>query len=1026
MNENILKALIQLFALVIDIDKSKKLPRREIEFVESFLHELLNKDLIPKYMQLFNEYLSLYSSYQDDIPAKKKRKRITLDAMKVMAICEQINQGLEQKQKTFVLLKLMEFISLDEILTEKELDFVLSVATAFNIDETEYLNCKNFVCDTLESIPEKQRILIISPDRNPKKSSFLTKYIGDISGEIVFLHMLSTNTFAFRFKGNQDIYLNGQSITPKRVYIFETGSSLRSANAKTVYYTDIVKEFMSLPGEISLSLMARDIVFKFKNSENGVHVRDLAVNAGQLVGVMGASGSGKSTFLNILNGNIKPQKGKVLINGHDLYDENNKALFIGVIGYIAQDDILFEELTVYQNLYFNARLCLNNYSGEEREKLIEKMLYDLDLMEIKDLVVGNVLNKFISGGQRKRLNIALELIREPSILFVDEPTSGLSSLDSEIVMNLLKEQTLKGKLVIVNIHQPSSDIFKMFDKILFLDKGGYLIFSGNPVDSITYFKSKSNHVNLGQEQCYECGNVNTEQLLQIIEARFVNEHGKLTRTRKKNPKEWFDLFQSYHEKSNTKNEEKRKFPNNLYSIPGKFKQFLIFLNRDLSSKLTNKQYLLISLLEAPVLAVFLGYFTKYIGGKSGNQDLYIFQENVNLPAFIFMSVVIALFIGLSISAEEIIKDRKHLKRESFLGLNNNSYLDSKISLLFLISAIQMLTFVIIGNFILEIKGMTFHFWLMLFTTSCFANILGLNLSSALNSVITIYILIPFILVPEILFSGAMVQYDKLHKSITSQVYVPVVGDVMTSRWAYEALVVHQFKTNKFQKNFFEIKKEVSAFSYYTNLLLPRLKESLSYCEMNIVNPGHKREVSENLKLIKYEIEKLGRVTGISFKKPEQLNMELVSSEILKEANRYLLNLRKAISEDKSEAYRRYDKIYNDLVNSLGGENEFNKFKEQYHNKSIDDLVTRRYEYDKIIRVGNKFVQLKDPIYKKPDSQYGRAHFYSSGKQLGNLEIDTYWFNLAVIWLSTIVLYFALRGQILRKLFNSLGNLKHTP
>ncbi len=105
----------------------------------------------------------------------------------------------------------------------------------------------------------------------------------------------------------------------------------------------------------------------------------------------------------------------------------------------------------------------------------------MDLYEIRDLKVGNPLNKVISGGQRKRLNIALELIREPTILFADEPTSGLSSVDSEIVMNLLKEQTYRGKLVIINIHQPGSEIYKMFDKVMFIDKGGYQIFYGNPI-----------------------------------------------------------------------------------------------------------------------------------------------------------------------------------------------------------------------------------------------------------------------------------------------------------------------------------------------------------------------------------------------------------------------------------------------------------------------------------------------------------------------------------------------------------------
>jgi ABC-type multidrug transport system ATPase subunit len=418
------------------------------------------------------------------------------------------------------------------------------------------------------------------------------------------------------------------------VYTFETGSSLRGATINTLYYTDIVRVFMNLPEETRTSLVARNVEFRFRKSENGVRVNNLEIDSGQLVGVMGASGAGKSTLLNILNGNIKPQKGKVYINGQDLYDENNNEKS-SVIGYVPQDDILFEELTVYQNLYLNTRLCLDNYSDHERKNLVENMLYDLDLYEIKDLVVGSLLNKFISGGQRKRLNIALELIREPSVLFVDEPTSGLSSVDSEMVMNLLKELTLKGKIVIVNIHQPSSDIFKMFDRMLFLDKGGYLIYSGNPIDAIRYFKSKGNYINAEGEQCLECGNVNPEQLLQIIESRIVNEYGKLTRTRKINPKEWFELFNKT-QKNLSDSIKIRPTPHqSSYSIPSKLKQFKIFLNRDLLTKLTNKQYLLISLLEAPVLAILLGFFTKYISGKAGNPNAYVFLENTNLPCFYF-------------------------------------------------------------------------------------------------------------------------------------------------------------------------------------------------------------------------------------------------------------------------------------------------------------------------------------------------------------------------------------------------------
>ncbi len=1015
MNERILKSLVRLFALVIDKETSEKHIRMEREFVESFLGDLMSRSMITHYLQMYDGYTREYADPEGDGTGTRKRRKTMRDAMRIMDICEQINHELEQKQKSFVLLKLIEFITLDEVISEKELDFVQSVATAFNIDEEEYQNCKGFVFNDLKAVANKDQLLIVGAQKPPLEH-VLYRSMDEVNGSIIFLHIRSTNTIAFQYTGNQNFYLNGQNILPKRVYIFETGSSLRSTHCPTLYYTDVVRQFVKLNRQSDITLSVNDLEFRFRRSENGVRIHHLHIDSGQLVGVMGASGAGKSTLLNVLNGNIEPSKGEVLINGYNLYDERYRDQLIGQIGYVPQDDILFEELTVYQNLYYNAKLCLNTISETEREEKVLNMLSELDLYDAKDLVVGNVLKKTISGGQRKRLNIALELIREPSVLFVDEPTSGLSSLDSEVVMNLLKELTLKGKIVIVNIHQPSSDLYLMFDKMLFVDRGGYLIYSGNPVDAISYFRSKGRYINASEEQCHECGNVNAEQLLQIIEARVVNEHGKFTRIRKTTPEEWFEYARETRIVVPGSGEQNRELSSR-FGPPGRYSQFLIFLKRDLFSKLSNRQYLLISFLEAPVLALFLGFFTKYIGSDNGE---YIFSENVNLPAYIFMSVVVALFIGLSISAEEIIKDRKHLQREAFLGLNRNSYLNSKIVLLFAISAVQMLSFVLIGNFILEIRGMTFYYWLMLFSTACFANILGLNLSSALNSVITIYILIPFVLVPELLFSGVIVNYDKLHKSIASPKHVPLIGDIMTSRWSYEALMVQQFRANDFEKRFFDVNSKISSSGYYKDYLIPDLEEYLTQCEWILDKKESVDVLDFNLRLLRNEIGKLQEITGTRFTSMDKLNVQDADLAILGLTGTYLSGLKERLRENKRKATREYDETYNELLKELGSKDEVLALKQRYTNKSVTDLVTNRNGMDMIVRYHDQLIQRKDPVYHMPESRVGRAHLYSAYKRVGNIWMETYWFNLVFIWLTTLILYAALRTDLLRKIVNSVG------
>ncbi|MBK9194430.1 MAG: ABC transporter permease [Flavobacteriales bacterium] len=414
---------------------------------------------------------------------------------------------------------------------------------------------------------------------------------------------------------------------------------------------------------------------------------------------------------------------------------------------------MIEELTVGQNLFYNAKLCFGDQTDDKINERVDRLLQTLGLYETRDLKVGNPLEKTISGGQRKRLNIALELIREPSVLFVDEPTSGLSSRDSENIMDLLKELALKGRVVFVVIHQPSSDIYKLFDRLLLVDQEGFPVYYGDPVDAVVYFKRVTGQVNSDEGQCAACGNVNPEQIFDILEARMVDEYGNETDQRRIGPEAWNEVFRAQMDARSKSIPTNDEVPKSTFVPPGVLKQFKVFWTRDVLSKLANRQYVLINLLEAPVLAFIMAFFLRYYRTGHGTLGEYVFRHNENLPQFLFISVIVALFLGLTVSAEEIIRDRRILQRERFLSLSRSSYILSKVAIMFGISAVQTLLFTVVGTLMLGIEGMTLVHWAVLFSASCFANMLGLNVSASFNSAKVIYILIPVLIIPQLLFSG---------------------------------------------------------------------------------------------------------------------------------------------------------------------------------------------------------------------------------------------------------------------------------
>lgn len=1016
MSEEILKALTQLFAIITKQDEG--VTDVERLFVEKFFKQRLSKDSIQEYLDLYEEFLNekVKSRQKEGEDEAKVSKRTSMkDSVRTLKICRKINKTLTQKQKIIVLIELFELVNSDKNFSPQRQEIINTVSDVFKVSKEEYeLIQKYILAENIEDLDYPS--ILIACNKTFENKQHLSIHSDHLSSPIIFLKIESVDLYFVKSLGNDETILNSQVLQNERVYLYSAGSILKPAKGAPLYYSDIVSNFGNENSQKQLTFNCKKMEFKFPNGAIGLRDINISEDRGRLLGIMGASGAGKTTLLNVLAGLETPSQGEVLINGIDIHKEKERIQ--GVIGYITQDDILIEDLTVFQNLYFNAKLCFKEKTETEIIELVDDVLASLGLLHIKELKVGNILNKAISGGQRKRLNIALELIREPAIMFVDEPTSGLSSRDSENVIDLLKELSLKGKLIFVVIHQPSSEIYKMFDKMFIMDTGGYPIFYGDPIDAIVHFKKSANQINSERGQCTECGNVNPEQLFDIVEAQVVNEYGQLTNKRKVTPIQWGEIYKQEFTVKHV--DDINEDPPNSLGIPTKIKQWTIFTARDLQSKLSNKQYLYINLLEAPLLGLLLSFLIRYTNSPDG--ESYLFRYNDNLPAYLLMSIVIALFMGLTVSAEEIIRDRRILKREKLLNLSKTSYLFSKIGILFMLSAIQTLMFVLVSHLILGIHGMFFSYWLILFSVSCFANILGLNISAAFNSAITVYIIIPLLLIPQMMLSGALFNFDKLNGFLSSKEKVPIVADIMASRWAYEAIAIKQFRDNDYQTHLFKLEKELSQLNFRQTFLIPELENILNECQLE----KDPKKQDKLFQFIKNEV-------SLLLKKHPKITiqnniLEKYSKNNHQKINEYFKNLNDILNDQFGKAGTEKDNLtvlLNDIYKK-DHKTELNIVKDNHFNESLEEMVKNLTTKNRFVRHDGKIIQKIDPIFE--DVRINnilsyRTPFFTANKPfLGNY-VDTFKFNLFVIWFMSIFLYFSLYFDLFKRLLDFFGNLK---
>lgn len=990
MNEIFLNGILHLFAIFATFGKLQREAAQEV--VDRYLKQNLGIVANAVYCDLFDEFLNVHCTQADPELSWQQARILT----------ESLRSKLQLADQYLLLARLME---LTRILDQPDIynEPLRQTANLFAIGTTTFDDLWQLVFQPDTPGQLANNFLRIPPADADRQSLFRPAF----SGRVVVLHIAETGSLLLTPLSN-GIKVDDTPVPPRMIRLLNVGSLISDSGGNLLYYGDLLRSFTNDAAHREpLLFTGSNVTYRFPHSDNGLHNFTFAEHGGRLVGVMGGSGVGKSTLLAILNGSLAPDSGTVAINGIDIYRHAEQ--LAGVIGYVPQDDLLLEDLTVYQNLLFNARLCLAHLDDDDIRGRVTATLAGLNQTETSDLKVGNPLDKAISGGQRKRLNIALELIREPAVMFVDEPTSGLSSADSENVMKLLKAQAAKGKLVIVIIHQPSSSIYKMFDSLWVLDSGGYPIYSGNPLEAIRYFRETATIAGAEQLFCPQCGHVNPEQIFTIIETKTVGPDSLFTSERAYPPRFWHQSYREALVATSATSETVRVAtpPPNAVHAPSPLAQILIFLQRNFLSRIANRPYLAITLLEAPLLALLIAGISRYAGAEG-----YYFGDNRNLVIFFFMSVITALFLGLTVSAEEIVRDRRILQRETFLHLSWFSYLSAKFLYLAAVSAVQMFLYVLVTVLMLDIPGMMAQMFILLFGCALFACALGLNISAAFRTAVAIYILIPVLLIPQLLLSGVVIRLDDLVPRNSGNNNAPVIADLMASRWALEALVVEQFSANAYQRKLYAAERDASRAGYPVDALIPELSAKLDYLFLTTELPDKQEKNRRYLLVVRAGIRELELTSGLASGFGDDFfTVERLDRLRMAQIKEYLAKVTTLFAGQKETAEAGLREQMDAIQTEFGPE----AYRRRHHNKSIDSLVRNKEELDPLRLSGNRLIQLSDPVFQAPRSPWGRAVFLAGEKRLGHCSLRTFTFNLGVICTMTIILLVALYFRLLKRL-----------
>ncbi len=601
------------------------------------------------------------------------------------------------------------------------------------------------------------------------------------------------------------------------------------------------------------SLRAQDIIHEFQPGVRALDNVNFEIGRGEMLCIIGPSGSGKSTLLSVLAGQIEPSRGRVRLNESSLYQ--HRLELIPFITYMPQEEALNPQLTVVEHLRQATTMRRPFLSTGEVERRAHGIMAELGLQAIARRRVGSPGEKTLSGGERSRLNLGLDLGSPAEVFLFDEPISGLSSKDSEHVAETLRSLA-RDKIVIASLHRPGAKVMGLFDKVLLLDTGGKLAFYGTPQAMIAYFRQTAEELGISHPSISENVPLGADFVFDVLETPLANIGGgqNPSAARRFPPSFWQERFESHslvnslgevappsrmERLANTPVSSLRTRMGIGHWLKRNFMVFLTQFQRSFLSKLRNRGTLYSTLLEAPLLAMLIG-----ITLRSSKSGAYEFPTALHIPAYLFLSATVAMFLGLTNSATEILRDRPVIRRERNCRPNPLLYVAAKFCALGIVAAGQCLAYTAIGHWILEIRGTIASQWSWMTLTACTGTGLALLVSSLVKTERAALTAVPLLLVPQMLLAGALVPFREMNRGLFENTDVererggmPVPSRLMPLRHAFEAMVVTQATRNPYEVERVRIQRRVDAIKDIETTLDPAVQERLHLMLEGLVKLG---------------------------------------------------------------------------------------------------------------------------------------------------------------------------------------------